>query len=126
MGGVLALLSRGAAGAINGALPHGSGVGGTQTWQLNNDGSYTIAGAAGGDWLTPSEAALAADWEVKIDVTVGAFATGATGTWLALSSSRAWTTDEPTSSSCTFTVSFRDKHTTVVRSTQAGVMLNTI
>ena len=126
MSGILAAMISGAAGVINGALPNGSQVGGTVTWQLNNDGTYTIAGNSDADWVTPSESAVAALYEVKVDVTAGAFASGTTGTWLPLDTTRTWTTDEVTSTTCTFTVTIRERDTQVVRSTQAGVTLNTL
>jgi hypothetical protein len=48
-------------------------------------GSTTI-----GDWILPNGAA-GANYECRATVNSGAVTTGTTGTWLALSSTRAWT-----------------------------------
>lgn len=126
MSGALAAMTPGAPGVINGALPNGSGVGGTPTWQLVNTGAYVIEGDGGGNWLTPALSTIAALWEAKVDVTLGAFASGTTGTWLPLNTTRTWTTDEGTSTHATFTVSFRERDTQIVRSVQTGITLDTV
>jgi hypothetical protein len=113
------LAAMGLAGVINGSLPNGTS-GGTTTWQLNSDGTFTVSGSGAGNWVTPANATLAAEYEVKVDPTTGTFATGTTGTWLRLNANRTWTLD---AGSVTFTVSFRERVTLIVRSVQAGKTL---
>ena len=110
---------------INAALPNGSVAGSaTATWQLNNDGSLTVSGSSG-NWVTPATAGVAALYQVKVDVTLGSFSTGTTGSYLDLSTTRTWTivsAGDP--ESVTFTVTIREKATGIVRRTQAGVTLS--
>lgn len=121
MSGALAAVvgsAGGAPGAINGALPNGSGVG-SASWQLKNDGTYVISGQANANWVTPAAAAVAAFYQVKVDNTGGAaFDTGTLGTWEDLSSTRTWTLASP--GVAAFTVSIREKATGIVRTVQAG------
>lgn len=123
MPGVLNMLlaSGSPPGIVNGGLPNGGALG-TATFQLNNDGSATISGSGAVNWVTPANASVAALYEVKVDVTGGAFASGTTGTWLDMATTRTWT-DAAGGSGVTFTVSFRDKATSTIRSTQAGITL---
>src|SRR3990167_2007421 len=119
---LLRALIGGAPGVINAALPNGSVAGSaTATWQLNNDGSLTVSGSSG-NWVTPATAGVAALYQVKVDVTLGSFSTGTTGSYLDLSTTRTWTivsAGDP--ESVTFTVTIREKATGIVRRTQAGV-----
>jgi hypothetical protein len=111
----------GVPGVINGALP--SGTTETEaTFFLENNGAYDIVGATG-NWVTPATSVVAAFYQVRVDVTAGGFATGTTGTWLDMSSNRTWVCQDGVAASATFTISFREKATTVVRSTQAGIVL---
>jgi hypothetical protein len=111
----------GAPGVINGSLPNGT-LETEATFFLQNTGAYEIAGVAG-SWVAPANSTVAAFYQVKVDVTSGGFASGTTGTWLDMSSSRTWTCQDGVAVSATFTVTFREKASQVVRSTQAGVVL---
>ena len=51
----------------------------------------TVGGADAENWVTPAAAAVAANYEIKVDVTSGSFSTGTTGSWLAMTSTRTWT-----------------------------------
>jgi hypothetical protein len=121
----IALLLRstagGTSGVINTALPNGSAAG-VAEFNLGNDGSTAISGNATGTWVAPATATIAAFYQVKIDATSGSFFSGTTGTWLDMSSNRQWTTQTP-DPAVTFTISFREKASGTVRSTQAGVTL---
>lgn len=114
----------GAPGVINGALPNGALAAATATWRLNNDGTYTIDGQPAGNWVTPASATVAAFYQVKVDITLGAFSTGTTGSYVDLSSTRTWTMDSAGDpESVTFDVTFREKAAGLVRSTQTGLTL---
>jgi hypothetical protein len=67
-------------------------------------------------WCTPTSAA--ANYEVLINVTSGAFSGGSgSGSWLALSSTRSWYVDNTVSGTfneCIFTVEIREIGTTTV------------
>ncbi len=119
------LATYGAPGVINGSLPNG-GVSdpADATWQLSNDGSYSISGASAGNWVDPASSTVAAYYQVKVDATSGAFSSGGTGSWLDLSTSRAWT--KTSVGSVTFTVTIREKASGTVRSTQTGVTLTVV
>lgn len=114
----------GAPGVINGALPNGSNAG-SSDWTLVNDGTYSTGDGAGGaltgNWVTPATAVVAAYYQVKVDVTAGAFSAGTTGSYLDLSSTRGWA--KTVAGTVTFTVTIREKATGLVRSTQAGKTL---
>lgn len=123
-GAVAAMLAalNGAPGVVNGA-PSGSSVAGAAGWSLENDGDYAVSNGAGvvnGDWVTPSDTAVAAYYEVKVDPTAGAFSTGTTGVYLSLGTTRSWTKN---SGSVTFTFTIREIATGIVRKTQAGLTL---
>lgn len=120
MGGaaMAALVTGRAPGAINTTLPNGGGVG-SAGWSLLNDGTYSITGVSNGNWVTPATAASAAYYEVKVDVTSGSFATGTTGSYLSLGTTRSWTA----TGSVQFTVTIREILTGIVRSTQTGLTL---
>ena len=121
MSGALAAMAGNAAGIINPSLPSGTAPG-SAGWELNNNGTYSISGEAGGDWVTPASAGVAAMWEVFVTVTAGdAFDTGTVDTWLALSSTRGWS--HSSAKSTTFTARFRQGGT--VYSTQPGLELVT-
>jgi hypothetical protein len=114
-------VSGAAPGVINGALPNGT-LETEATFFLGNDGTYSIAGATG-NWVTPATSAIAAFYQVRVVVTAGFFASGTTDTWLDMSSNRSWVCQDGVAVSATFTVTFREKASQVVRSTQAGVVL---
>lgn len=90
------------------------------TLALNNDGTYTMTGTGGGNWIEPASAVIAAQWEVKVDVTSGAFTSGTTGTWLAMSSNRSWIED---SGQVIFDISWREAATHIVRTIQTDVSM---
>lgn len=137
-GAVAAMLGavRGAPGVVNGSLPNGTEDSDAPvqvaTFQLKNDGTYSVANNDApqtGNWVSPASAAVAAFYQVKVDVTGGAFTAGpgavpsdSTGVWLDQSSTRAWY-NNAVGTTVTFTVSFREKATAIVRTTQAGITL---
>ena len=47
-----------------------------------------------GSWLTPESKATGGGYEIRATLNSGTLATGTTGTWLALTSDRAWTVDQ--------------------------------
>jgi len=63
--------------------------------EIQNDGDHVFGDGAGGaateDWVTPSTALVAANYEVRVDPTSGSFTTGTINTWLACTSSHTWT-----------------------------------
>ena len=120
MSGVLAVVGlSGAPGIINGALG-GSEEASPAFFIIDNDGSYDQTAGSLGAWVTPANATVAAHYQVKVDATSGTFSSGTTGTWLDCSSDNAWT---KSGGSVTFTISFREKASGIVRSTQAGLVL---
>lgn len=70
--------------------------------QLNTDGTIsttlTPSGteSVGTDWLSGGGTTEAANWSVKATATSGTVSTGTTGSWLALTSARAWTKQQTT------------------------------
>lgn len=91
--------------------------------QLNNDGTFALTGTPGGAWVAPASAAVAAFYQVKVDPTSGSFSGGsATGTWLDLSTTRGWV--RSAGDQVTFTISFREKATGLVRATLTGQLFN--
>lgn len=124
MSGILNVLASGggAPGVINGALPDSTSSLGSAAFEMQNDGDLVVSNGAGVstvDWVTPSDTTTAAFYEVKVDATSGAFSSGTTGTWLALSTTRSWTID---TGSVTFNVSIREAATGIVRTTQSVTM----
>jgi hypothetical protein len=119
-----ALMGRAAPGVINGALPASISGDPGAALQLVNDGSYTATGLAGGSWVTPGTTTTAAYYQAKVDVTGGALGVGSssTGTWLDLSTTRAWGVDDPLGSA-EITISIREKATGIVRSQQTGIQI---
>lgn len=116
--GVTGLVSARAPGVIQ-DVGNAGGVG-SSSFGLENDGDLTLNGADGGNnWVNPATAAIAAHYQVKVDVTSGAFTSGdSTGTYLDLSSSRSWT--RTGTGTVNYNVTFREKATGIVRSTQNG------
>lgn len=126
MPGVLGVLlgTGGAPGVINDSLPVGAALAATATWRLNNDGTYTISGESDANWVTPANTTVAAFYQVKVDITLGAFSTGTTGSYVDLSSTQTWTMDSAGDpESVTFDVTIREKATGIVRSVQTGLTL---
>lgn len=94
---------------------------GTATLSLLNDGTYTASGDAGGNWVTPAVAAVAALYQVKVDVTSGALTSGTTGSWLDLSITRSWACT--TGEAAGVTLSIREKATGIVRFTETDIAI---
>lgn len=116
------MVASGAPGVIQN-IPNGTDAVGV-TLALNNDGTFTLTGDPGGNWVVPASAGIAAQWEVRIDVTSGAFTSGdSTGTWLAMSSNRGWIED---SGQVIFDISWRDAATQTVHKVQTGVTMEKI
>jgi hypothetical protein len=125
MSGVLAALGGGgrAAGSINQSAgwPSAASAGGASI-NVNNDGTFTGSGSGGGNWVTPTNAAVAALYEIRVDATAGSFSTGTTGSWLDLGTTRSWSRNA--GSDVTFTLSIREKGSGVVRVTLVGEVLD--
>jgi hypothetical protein len=124
MSGVMCAMGGGGVpGVINSAIPNGIEV--TEAiFVLDTDGTYGMAGTAPGVWVTPANSTVAAQWQVKLDVTAGGLASGTTGTWLDIGASSIWTCYDGVAVTATFTLSFREKASTTVRSVQTGIVLN--
>lgn len=123
MSGALAAVAGNSVGAINQSLPNGTQIV-SSVWQLNNDGTYTIAGVSDANWVTPASAPIAALYQVKVDVTSGSFTAGdTTGSFLDLSTTRGWA--KTGAGTVEFTVTIREKASTTVRTVQAGHTLIT-
>lgn len=130
MSGVLntMLAVGGAPGVINDSLPDGI-ANGACGFTLNSDGTYAISTSQTGNWVTPASTTVAAYYQVKVDATSGAFSTGTTGAWLDMSGNHSWSLNPPASAGSefvTFTVTFREKATGIVRSTQTGLTLEAV
>lgn len=118
-GALAALLFSGVPGVFTSSLV-GESEASPALWSVLNDGTYTSNTESLGVWVTPATSAVAALYQVKVDATSGAFTTGTTGTWLDCSSNQSWT---KILGSVTFTVSFREKASGIVRKTQTGIVL---
>lgn len=119
-GAVTAMLgSAGAPGVITTTINNGTNTS-PATFEIGSAGQYVNGSGASADWVTPATSGNAALYQVKVDATVGGFDTGTTGTFLDCSSPRTYTKSAGT---VTFTVTFREKATQVVRSTITGVTL---
>jgi len=113
----------GAPGVVNSSIPNASGVGNAGITLLNN-GTYTSSGNSGGNWVAPASSVIAAFYQVKTDVTAGAFSNDpSAGSWIDLSTTRLW--DKQVVGTVTFTLSIREKATGRVRTTQAGITITT-
>lgn len=96
---------------------------------IQRDGDVTIVGTlsgtpGAGDWVLPRNAAIGDDYEVRLTVNSGVTPAGsATGSWLALTSDRAWSHTRITVGTTTgnYTVEIRDTLTSTV---QASVTFN--
>jgi hypothetical protein len=80
------------------------------SYALNSDGSSNEGGTAG-TWLIGSTSGSL--YEARATVSSGSLSSGTTGSWLALSSNRAWrvTRSSLGTSTCTFLVEIRDAAT---------------
>lgn len=119
-GAVAATLGMGGApGAFTATLSSVSGASPCD-YTVKNNGKIQSLGVDLEDWITPANATVAAYYEVKVDATSGAFSSGTTGTWLDCSSDRSWI---KSAGVVTFTISFREKSSGLVRKTQTGLTL---
>lgn len=120
---LLSGLAGGAPGVINPSLPTSISGDPGAALQLVNDGTYTATGLSSGNWVTPATSAVAAFYQVKVDVTSGSVNVGssATDSWLDLSTTRAWGVDE--GGLVEITISIREKATGIVRSVQTGITI---
>jgi hypothetical protein len=126
--GVGAVLVGGARipGQINqSTLEDGTGSSGAAGAQIRfvNDGTYEygdtgVGGMIGGSpWCVPSTTAVAALYQLQVNVLAGAVASGTFDTWIDLSSTRTyWTLDTPGTN--TVRVRIREKGTGLVRCDQ--------
>jgi hypothetical protein len=98
MSGILNLVVAGGvrvALSAQGVVSAGAGAQ-TATYTLSNAGQASRATTGGGtinisdEWVRPASAAGAV-YECRATVTSGVLASGTTGTWLALNTTRAWT-----------------------------------
>jgi hypothetical protein len=113
------LLAASAPGVLAGTIPNSIGAG-LAAIQISNTGAWVIIGAAGGNWIEPASATVAAYYQVKVDVTSGTLTSGTTGTWIDCSTGPQWTED---SGGATITMSFREKASQTVRKVQTGITL---
>lgn len=88
----------------------------TAQFRVTSGGVVEGTGEADYDWLI---AGAAADYEVRADVTSGSLGSGTTGSWLSLSSTRAWSVTRSVlgTSSATMTVRIRRASDAVVLET---------
>ena len=97
-----------------GAGTYANALGNPGSYALESDGDIMAAttGAATdvGDWITPKASAPGA-YEVRATLNSGTLATGTTGSWLALTSTRTWTT--AVSGTANLTIEIRDGATVV-------------
>lgn len=108
MSGFAAILGGGPPGDLIAALTT-SGNPTSASDQFSNAGVRTAGDTVGGsfneNWVTPATSGVAANYEMKVDVTSGSFSTGTTGTWLAMTSTRTWT--KSVAGTVNYDVSFR-------------------
>jgi hypothetical protein len=87
----------------------------TAGYRLENDGDIHVSSSIGtyfdvSDWVTPTSAA-GADYECRATITSGTFTTGssASGSWLALDTTRTWFVERTTVGvkTCIFTLEIR-------------------
>lgn len=127
MSGILAALAAGTAppGVFATSLPD-LGNAAPQSVAVSNAGHWvggdTVGGATDVAWITPQSAFVAAFYQVKVDVTGGAFTTGdVTGSYLDCATTRGW--GRTTAGTVTFNVTFREKGTGIVRKVYTAVKL---
>lgn len=125
MSGALAAISAGGPPGIIQSLGAGAGGVGSSSFGLVNDGSLTINGSGSGSWVLPANSGVAAFYQAKVDVTSGSFTAGdTTGSYLDLSTSRSWT--RTGTGTVNYDVTFREKATGIVRSTQTGLVMEVL
>lgn len=104
-------------GAVNTSLPTSSSGVGSAAYSVVNDGTLvTSAGTV--NWVTPANAAVAAHYQVRVDITSGSFGSGpAAATWHDCSTTRTWAVTG--GNTCSFTIKIREKATQIERSSQS-------
>lgn len=123
--GAASLFASSSAAGIIQSLGAGAGGSGSSSFGLVNDGSLTINGSGSGNWVLPASSAVAAFYQAKVDVTGGSFTSGdSTGSYLDLSTSRSWT--RAGAGTVNYNVTFREKATGIVRSTQTGLVMTVL
>ena len=95
-------------------------------FQIQNDGEHLFGDGASGatteDWITPSDTNTAAYYQVKSDVTAGSFNTDpSAGVYLDCSTTRTWI--KTAAGTVTFTLTFREKGSGLIRKTYAGMTM---
>lgn len=95
-GALLALLAAGGyVVSISNVTVSDTGAGLDAGYSLQNDGTIDLINSggpsSGGNWVTPA-ATPAALFEVRATLNSGSLDAGTTGSWLALSTSRTWST----------------------------------
>lgn len=123
MSGVLTGMVAGALGAVNlpATIDDAINESGISQITLEGDGDWTTAGGgSSGEWVTPSETAIAALYEARASSLAGDVgdAIGTFDTWLDLSGGAAWGVNG-TNKLVTFTLEIRDKATHTVRDSAA-------
>lgn len=93
---------------------------GTSSVTLENDGDWTSTNEPGSEWVTPSDAGVAANYEGRASNAVGdtADAVGTFNTWQALSTTRTWGVTG-TNKLLTFTLEIREAVSGIVRDSTA-------
>lgn len=91
--------------------------------ELQNDGDiHDNGGDTGANWVEPANATVAALYQVRASALAGTgtgFVTGTFGSWLDLSTTRAWGSST-SGTNASFTLEIREKTTGVVRFTRTG------
>lgn len=126
-GALAAMLVGGGAPGILSTVPGASNAL-SASWQLVNDGTYSVGDGAGGastgNWVTPATAPVAAYYQVKTVVTAGSFTTDpSAGSYLDLSTSRIWI--KSVVGTVSFDVTVREKATGIVRLTYSTSIIVT-
>lgn len=108
-------------GTVNTSLPSNSaGTTGNALYIIGNNGVLTYSSGATSptvNWVTPANAAVAAQYQVLVSVTSGAFGSGpAADTWHDCSTTRTWAVGS--GNSVSFTIKIREKATQIERSSQ--------
>lgn len=112
-------------GIVNTSLPTSStGTAGVAVYSIGNTGVLTYSVGAGSptvNWVTPTNAAVAARYQVRVVVTSGAFSSGpAANTWHDCSTTRTWSVGS--GNSVSFTITIREKATGIERSSASVSM----
>lgn len=114
------LLGGGTPGIINGDLADSDNISpGQAEITFDNDGTYDliVAGSpSSGNWVTPATAAVAALYELQVNVNSGSITSGTVDSWLALSSDRGYVNNSV--GTAVLRVRIREAATGIVRTDQ--------